>query len=56
MLMNYITRKYERQSPIVFVLCFILGVSALLVPIFGTVDLAKQVQNGVDIMEFHSVC
>jgi uncharacterized membrane protein YfcA len=38
-LLNMITRKFDRQSPIVIVLSFILGISAILVPIFGAIAL-----------------
>lgn len=55
-MLNKITKKYDRQSPIVMVLCFILGISAVLVPIFGAIDLMSQVKQGVNIMEFHSIC
>jgi hypothetical protein len=35
-------KKYNRQSPIVFLLAAILGISALLIPIFGAIDLIKN--------------
>ncbi len=37
-LLNKIIKKFDRQSPMVFLLVFILGLSALLVPIFGVLD------------------
>ena len=43
-LLNQIVKKYDRQSPIVIVLAFIMGLSALLVPIFGSIDLSKKVR------------
>eukprot|EP00347_Sterkiella_histriomuscorum_P009630 403340471 len=55
-MLNKFVKKYNRQSPIVFLLGLILGLSALLVPIFAYFDLNKQIQNGVNIMKFNSMC
>jgi uncharacterized membrane protein YfcA len=38
-LLEKINKKLNRQSPIVMVLAFVLGLSAILVPIFGAIDL-----------------
>jgi hypothetical protein len=38
------------------VLAFVLGLSAVLVPIFGAIDLKNQVALGSNIMEFRSIC
>lgn len=45
-----INKKLNRQSPIVIVLSFVLGLSAILVPIFGAIDLKNQVALGQNIM------
>jgi len=36
-LLNKVLKKFDRQSPIVFLLAFVLGLSALLVPVFAVV-------------------
>jgi len=38
-LLDKVMKKWNRQSPIVFLLAIILGLSALLIPIFGAIDL-----------------
>jgi len=38
-ILNQTMKKFDRQSPIVFMLVFILGLSAVLVPLFGAIDL-----------------
>jgi hypothetical protein len=55
-LLNKITAKFDRQSPIVIVLTFILGFSAVLVPIFGALDLKTQYDEGQDVFAFRSFC
>lgn len=55
-LLDMVTEKYNRQSPIVMVLTFILGISALLVPIFGAINLVGQAKAGADITKFSSIC
>ena len=55
-LLNNITKKYNRQSPIVIVLTFILGLSVLLVPIFGALDLKKEAEQGQNILGMNSFC
>lgn len=37
-LLNKVINKLSRQSPVVFALAFVLGLSALLVPLFGLFD------------------
>lgn len=36
-LLNKVMKKFDRQSPVVFLLTFVLGLSALLVPVFAVV-------------------
>ncbi|CDW79605.1 UNKNOWN [Stylonychia lemnae] len=55
-LFNVVTKKYNRQSLIVFVLSGVLVFSALLVPLFGGLDLLKLIDRGEDIFEIHSIC
>jgi hypothetical protein len=52
-------KKWNRQSPIVFLLAFILGISALLIPIFGAIDLVKKVakgDTGMISLKFDDLC
>jgi uncharacterized membrane protein YfcA len=66
-ILNKIIKRFDRQSPVVFALTFVLGLSCLLVPIFGAIDLKKQVVsmskgkpegefNWMTLLEFHSIC
>jgi uncharacterized membrane protein YfcA len=55
-LLSYVMKKYNRQSPIVMVLAGILGISALLIPIFGVMDLVDKSSRGEDIFTFNSIC
>jgi uncharacterized membrane protein YfcA len=43
-------KKFKRQSILVIVLTFVLCLSTLAVPIFGYLDLTKQVRKGIDIL------
>lgn len=45
-LLDYFMKKWNRQSIIVFLLAGILGISALLIPIFGAMDLLEKFDNG----------
>ena len=54
--LNKFMKKFDRQSPVVFVLSFVLGLSALLVPVFGAIDLQAQHAKGKNIFEFISIC
>ena len=45
-LLDVVMKKYNRQSPIVFLLTGILGLSALLIPIFGAIDLIEKSNQG----------
>jgi len=47
---------YKRPSVVVFVLAFILGVSAIMVPVFNTLNMMKQVAAGIDITAFGKMC
>ena len=55
-ILNQVMKKFNRQSPIVFLLVFILGLSAFLVPIFGAIDLYAKYKNGQDILQMNSIC
>eukprot|EP00347_Sterkiella_histriomuscorum_P016420 403353250 len=55
-LLNKIVKKLNRQSPIVIILAVVMGISALLVPIFGSIDMVKQVRDGQSITQFSSLC
>jgi hypothetical protein len=37
-----VMKKWNRQSPIVFLLTVILGISALLIPIFGAIEILEK--------------
>ena len=45
-LLDIMMKKWGRQSLIVFLLAGILGISALLIPIFGAMDLLEQFDTG----------
>ena len=47
-----VMKKWNRQSPIVFLLTVILGISALLIPIFGAIKLIEKNNKGEEIFEF----
>jgi uncharacterized membrane protein YfcA len=51
-ILNKVMKKFDRQSPVVFLLAFVLGLSALLVPVFAVV----QLKGKSDIMVFKSIC
>lgn len=55
-LFNIVTKKYNRQSIIVFVLSALMIISALMVPIFGGLDIKKLIDKGDDVFEFKSLC
>ena len=63
-ILNKIIKRFDRQSPVVFSLTIVLGLSSLLVPIFGAIDLKKEILsqseegylNWTTILEFHSIC
>ena len=44
-LLEKVMKKWNRQSPIVFLLTVILGISALLIPIFGAIELIEKSRN-----------
>jgi uncharacterized membrane protein YfcA len=44
--LGWVMKKYNRQSPIVFLLTLIFIISVLLVPVFGIIDLFKDINNG----------
>jgi uncharacterized membrane protein YfcA len=49
-LLKIFLKKWNRQSPIVFLLAGILGISALLIPIFGAIDLVKKIAKKEDVI------
>ena len=51
-LLNKVLKKFDRQSPVVFLLTFVLGLSALLVPVFAIV----QLKGKTGILDFKSIC
>ena len=55
-MLNKIMKKLNRQSPIIILLSFILGISALIVPIFGVIDFINLTDKGNNIWEFGSIC
>ena len=44
-ILSKIIKRFDRQSPVVFALTFVLGLSSILVPIFGFLDILKH-QSG----------
>ena len=55
-ILNQIMKKFNRQSPIVFLLAFVLGLSTIMVPLFGAIDIYEEYLNGQNIMKFNSFC
>jgi len=53
---DWYMRKFKRQSIIVWILTFILGLSAVAVPIFGGISLKVEHDKGIDIYAFNSLC
>ena len=49
-------RESGRQSIIVYILAFILGISAILVPIFNGIEVYQDMQQGKDIWKMHDFC
>ena len=49
-------KKYSRQSIIVFIMCLVLGISAILVPIFNGLEVWRHIEEGKDIWKFTSIC
>ena len=45
-LLAIVMKKYNRQSPIVFLLTLILGISAHLIPIFGAIEMIEKITAG----------
>ena len=64
-ILNKFITRFDRQSPVVFALTMVLGLSSLLVPIFGALDFRKLMQshsgpngeiNWAYALEFNSIC
>lgn len=51
-LLDLLMKRVQRQSPQVFLLCFILSISAVAVPFFGI----SQLKGKKDILRFHNLC
>lgn len=41
-LLDWMKKKWNRQSPIVFLLTGMLGLSALLIPVFGAIKILER--------------
>ena len=50
--LDKVMKKWNRQSPIVFLLTMILGISALLIPVFGAIELIQKSRRGEEIFDF----
>jgi len=55
-LVETLIRKYNRQSIIVFILCLVLAISAILVPIFNGLEVWQQLNEDKDIWKLTSIC
>jgi uncharacterized membrane protein YfcA len=55
-LIKGIIAKYDRPSIIVFTLAVILGISAVLVPIFNVKNMMEHVKEHISITAFGSLC
>lgn len=49
-------KRTGRQSIIVWCLVFVFVLSVISIPIFGGLSLKKEHDEGLDLMEFNSVC
>ena len=50
--MNNLIKKTGRTSYLAFILTFVIFISAVIVPIFGTVGLVKDANNGKNLLKF----
>ena len=55
-LLSWFLKKYNRQSPIVFLLTGMLGVSALLIPVFGLMKALKDDDPKKFELNFEKMC
>ena len=55
-LVDSLIKKYKRQSIIVFILCLVLAISAILVPIFNGLETWQRFEEGKTIWKFTSIC
>lgn len=55
-LVDSLIKKYNRQSIIVFILCLVLALSAVLVPIFNGIEVMQRIEAGKDVWKFTSIC
>ena len=55
-LVDSLIKRYNRQSIIVFILCLVLAISAILVPIFNGLEVMQQIDDGKDVWKFNSIC
>jgi len=55
-LIKKLLAKYERPSIIVFVLAVILGISAIMVPVFNVKNMLEHVKEHISITSFGSLC
>ncbi|CDW75048.1 UNKNOWN [Stylonychia lemnae] len=55
-LFDKFTKKYNRQSLIVFVLCGVMILTAFIVPIFSGLEIYQKLQRGESIFIFKSLC
>ena len=49
-------KKSGRQSIIVWCLVVIFIISVIAIPIFGGISLKKEADQGLDLLEFQSLC
>ena len=57
--LNSVMKKFDRQSPLVFMLTFVMGISAILVPLFGIIDVLDKLSDttlNYDILGFNNIC
>ena len=55
-LVDSLIKKYNRQSIIVFILCSVLALSAVLVPLFNGLEVLQKIHEGKDVWKFTSIC
>jgi hypothetical protein len=60
-ILNKIIKRFDRQSPVVFALTTVLCLSSFLVPLFGILDLKRQLGphgplDWEELFKLNSIC
>ena len=55
-LIKRLLAKFERPSIIVFVLAVVLGLSAIMVPVFDVKEMMEHVKENISVTSFGTLC